>query len=216
MTFYNDPCGPLWVEKYSKTGEGLEDVTVSTSRAGPPVRPDRAGGRCGHGPDVHVTLTNKELPGLKSCVEMAVFRVERTRDYTVISNFHLKDMNLSLKAKGLLSVMLSLPETWNYTTRGLAAICKEDMDAIGSTVRDLEASDYIAACSGARADGSPTPSTSSTSSPRAGRIRRPRNRPRRIRLIHRWEGRVWLRRIRKTRTRRSRMWPDHVRKNPPN
>lgn len=74
---------------------------------------------------------------------MAVFRVERTRDYTVMSNFHLKDMNLSLKAKGLLSMMLSLPETWNYTTRGLAAICKEGVDAIGSTVRELEAAGYI-------------------------------------------------------------------------
>ena len=74
---------------------------------------------------------------------MAVFRVERTRDYTVMSNFHLKDMNLSLKAKGLLSMMLSLPETWNYTTRGLAAICKEGVDAIGSAVRELEAAGYI-------------------------------------------------------------------------
>ena len=56
---------------------------------------------------------------------MAVFRVERTRDYTVMCNHHLKDSNLSLKAKGLLSMMLSLPDEWNYTTRGLAAICKE-------------------------------------------------------------------------------------------
>ena len=74
---------------------------------------------------------------------MAVFRVERTRDYTVMSNFHLKDMNLSLKAKGLLSMMLSLPETWNYTTRGLAAICKEGVDAIRSAIRELEAAGYI-------------------------------------------------------------------------
>lgn len=74
---------------------------------------------------------------------MAVFRVERTRDYTVMSNHHLKDMNLSLKAKGLLSMMLSLPDTWNYTTRGLAAICKEGVDAIGSAVRELEAAGYI-------------------------------------------------------------------------
>lgn len=74
---------------------------------------------------------------------MAIFRVERTRDYTVMCNHHLKDMNLSLKAKGLLSMMLSLPDTWNYTTRGLAAICKEGVDAIGSTVRELEAAGYI-------------------------------------------------------------------------
>ena len=48
---------------------------------------------------------------------MAVFRVERTRDYTVMSNYHLKDTCLTLKAKGLLSMMLSLPDEWNYTTR---------------------------------------------------------------------------------------------------
>ena len=56
---------------------------------------------------------------------MAVFRIERNRDYTVMSNHHLRDTELSLKSKGLLSMMLSLPEEWNYTTRGLAAICKE-------------------------------------------------------------------------------------------
>ena len=61
---------------------------------------------------------------------MAVFRIERTRDYTVMSNHHLRNANLSLKAKGLLSMMLSLPEDWNYTTRGLAKICKEGVDAI--------------------------------------------------------------------------------------
>ena len=60
---------------------------------------------------------------------MAVFRIERTRDYTVMSNHHLRNANLSLKAKGLLSMMLSLPEDWNYTTRGLAKICKEGVDA---------------------------------------------------------------------------------------
>ncbi len=74
---------------------------------------------------------------------MAVFRVERTRDYTVMCNHHLKDTGLSLKSKGLLSMMLSLPDTWNYTTRGLAAICKEGVDAIGSAVRELEKAGYI-------------------------------------------------------------------------
>ena len=51
---------------------------------------------------------------------MAVFRIEKTRDYTVMSNYHLRDMSLSLKAKGLLSLMLSLPENWDYTMKGLA------------------------------------------------------------------------------------------------
>ena len=74
---------------------------------------------------------------------MAIFRVERTRDYTVMSNHHLKDTGLSLKSKGLLSIMLSLPESWNYTTRGLAAICREGVDAIGSAIRELETAGYI-------------------------------------------------------------------------
>lgn len=74
---------------------------------------------------------------------MAVFRIERTRDYTVMSNHHLKDSALSLKAKGLLSMMLSLPEEWNYTTRGLAKICKEGVDAIGGALRELEKAGYI-------------------------------------------------------------------------
>ena len=75
---------------------------------------------------------------------MAVFRIQRTHDYTVMSNYHLRDQNLSLKAKGLLSMMLSHPDEWNYTTRGLAAICKEGVDAIGSTLKELEAAGYIA------------------------------------------------------------------------
>ena len=74
---------------------------------------------------------------------MAVFRIERTRDYTVMSNHHLRNAILSLKAKGLLSMMLSLPEDWNYTTRGLAKICKEGVDAIGAALRELEAAGYI-------------------------------------------------------------------------
>lgn len=74
---------------------------------------------------------------------MAVFRVERTRDYTVMSNYHLKDTGLTLKAKGLLSMMLSLPDEWNYTTRGLASICKESVETIGKTLRELENAGYL-------------------------------------------------------------------------
>ena len=74
---------------------------------------------------------------------MAVFRVEKNRGYTVMSNHHLRNTELSLKAKGLLSMMLSLPEEWNYTTRGLAAICKEGTDCIGSALKELEKTGYI-------------------------------------------------------------------------
>ena len=74
---------------------------------------------------------------------MAVFRIERTKNYTVMSNYHLRDKALSLKSKGLLSMMLSLPEDWNYTTRGMAKICKEGVDAIGGALRELETAGYI-------------------------------------------------------------------------
>jgi len=74
---------------------------------------------------------------------MAVFRIEKTKDYTVISNYHFKDKSISLKAKGLLSMMLSLPEEWNYTTRGLAALCKEGVDSIGTALKELEKAGYI-------------------------------------------------------------------------
>ena len=74
---------------------------------------------------------------------MTVFRIEKTRDYTVMSNHHLKDRTLTLKSKGLLSMMLSLPDEWNYTTRGLAAICREGVDSIGAALKELETHGYI-------------------------------------------------------------------------
>lgn len=74
---------------------------------------------------------------------MAVFRIEKTRDYTVMSNHHLRNTNLSLKAKGLLSLMLSLPEEWDYTTKGLARICKDGVDSICAGVRELEEQGYV-------------------------------------------------------------------------
>ena len=90
---------------------------------------------------------------------MAVFRIERTKDYTVMSNHHLRNHELSLKAKGLLSMMLSLPDDWNYTTRGLAKICKEGVDAIGSALRELETAGTSCGTScGTNKAGSATPS----------------------------------------------------------
>ena len=75
---------------------------------------------------------------------MAVFRIEKTRDYTVMANHHLRNTALSLKAKGLLSLMLSLPEDWDYTTKGLARICRDGVDSICATVRELEDAGYMA------------------------------------------------------------------------
>ena len=68
---------------------------------------------------------------------MAVFRVEKNRGYTVMSNHHLRNKALSLKAKGLLSQMLSLPEDWDYTLKGLSLINRESIDAIRTAVWEL-------------------------------------------------------------------------------
>ena len=74
---------------------------------------------------------------------MAVFRVERNKGYTVMSNHHLRNKELSLKAKGLLSQMLSLPEDWDYTLKGLSFINREKIDAIREAIRELERAGYI-------------------------------------------------------------------------
>ena len=74
---------------------------------------------------------------------MAVFRVERNTGYTVMSNHHLRNKELTLKAKGLLSQMLSLPEDWDYTLAGLSYINRESIDAIRTAVWELEKAGYI-------------------------------------------------------------------------
>ena len=74
---------------------------------------------------------------------MAVYRVNKNRGYTVMANFHLRDKNLSLKAVGLLSKMLSFNDGWQFSTRGLSAICKEGPDAILSALRELENYGYL-------------------------------------------------------------------------
>lgn len=75
--------------------------------------------------------------------EMAVFRVEKNRGYTMMSNHHLRNKDLSLKAKGLLSQMLSLPENWDFTLKGLSLINREQIDAIRAAIRELEQAGYI-------------------------------------------------------------------------
>lgn len=74
---------------------------------------------------------------------MAVFRVNKSKDYTVMANHHLRNRDLSLKAKGLLSLMLSLPDDWDYTTKGLACICKDGVDSICATIKELEKAGYV-------------------------------------------------------------------------
>jgi predicted transcriptional regulator len=74
---------------------------------------------------------------------MSIFRVEKNANYTVISNYHLRDKNLSLKTIGLLSIILSLPETWDYSQAGLAAICKDGEDSIRSGLKELEKYGYL-------------------------------------------------------------------------
>ena len=74
---------------------------------------------------------------------MAIFRVEKSKDYTVMSNYHLRDKNLSLKAKGLLSWMLSNTEGWDYSVAGIVAVMKENRDAINNALAELEDYGYL-------------------------------------------------------------------------
>lgn len=74
---------------------------------------------------------------------MAVIRVEKTQNYTVMSNHHLRNKNMSLKAKGLMSLMLSLPPQWDYSIGGLVSICKESHTSIRSALKELEQNRYL-------------------------------------------------------------------------
>lgn len=74
---------------------------------------------------------------------MSVFRINKTNNYTVMSNFHLQDKNLSYKAKGLLSYMLSLPEDWDYSINGLVAVSKEGNKAIRNILTELKENGYL-------------------------------------------------------------------------
>lgn len=74
---------------------------------------------------------------------MAVYRVNKTRGYTVMANYHLRDKNLSLKAVGLLSKMLSFNDGWQFSTKGLSMICKEGPDAVLAAIRELEDAGYL-------------------------------------------------------------------------
>jgi hypothetical protein len=84
---------------------------------------------------------------------MSITRAEKTRNFTVMSNHHLKDKGLSLKAKGLLSLILSLPDEWDYSITGLASICKEGRDAIARAIKELEDAGYLERCARRTAQG---------------------------------------------------------------
>lgn len=84
---------------------------------------------------------------------MAVFRVEKNANYTTMSNYHLRDKGLSLKAKGLLSFCLSLPDSWDYSVMGLVAVCKEGRDCIMSALSELEETGYLKRSRARNADG---------------------------------------------------------------
>lgn len=72
-----------------------------------------------------------------------IIRVERTKNFTVMSNHHFKNKNLSLKAKGLLSLMLSLPDDWNYSMKGLATLSKDGIDSVRTAMKELENQGYV-------------------------------------------------------------------------
>lgn len=74
---------------------------------------------------------------------MATVRVHKTENYTVMSNYHFKERGMSLKAKGLLSLMLSLPDTWNYSISGLVKLSKDGKDGVMSALAELEKYGYL-------------------------------------------------------------------------
>lgn len=74
---------------------------------------------------------------------MPVIRTEKTDNFTVMDNYHLRDMQLSLKARGLLSLMLSLPDDWDYSARGLACLCRDGVNSICSALKELEQAGYV-------------------------------------------------------------------------
>ena len=75
---------------------------------------------------------------------MPVIRTEKTENFTIMANHHLRDMQLSLKARGLLSLMLSLPDDWDYSARGLACLCQDGVSSINSALKELEQAGYVA------------------------------------------------------------------------
>ena len=83
-------------------------------------------------------LSGKEVGSMAQ-----IFRVERTKNFTVMSNHHFKNKNLTLKAKGLLSLMLSLPEEWNYNMQGLATLNRDGIDSVRSAIKELEHYGYV-------------------------------------------------------------------------
>ena len=74
---------------------------------------------------------------------MSVFKIEKNKNYTIMSNYHLRDKNLSYKAKGLLSFMLSLPEDWDYSVNGLVSLSKENIKAVRTGLKELEDNHYL-------------------------------------------------------------------------
>ena len=74
---------------------------------------------------------------------MAVFRVKKDKNYTVMSNHHFRDRKLSLKAMGLLSLMLSLPDTWDYTLKGLSTVCGDGLTSVRAGLVELEKHGYV-------------------------------------------------------------------------
>ena len=74
---------------------------------------------------------------------MPVMRINKSKDYTTMGNFHLRDKKLSLKAKGLLSVMLSLPDDWDYSVEGLCSLCVEGRDAVRNALGELKKGGYL-------------------------------------------------------------------------
>ena len=136
------------------------------------------------------TLKRALLPHQERRIPMSVYRVEKTGNFTIMSNRHLQDRRLSLKAKGLLSYMLSLPDDWDYSVRGLAVCCKEGADAIRHAIHELEANGYLRRPPTAAAAKSAVRSTIFSKSPLMWKTRKRQKNQHWILLY--WRNQCWM------------------------
>ena len=99
---------------------------------------------------IQVVNIDRETGGI---IQMTVFRVHKNENYTVLSNYHFKEKEMSLKAKGLLSLMLSLPDNWDYSAAGLVKLSKDGKDSVNAALKELETFGYLKRSQAVNANG---------------------------------------------------------------
>lgn len=140
--FENQEFGSIRVlQEAGKTFFCASDVAKALGYVNPYAAVKR---HCRTARSVRVNIRRKKRSLRKRMVStMPVFRVEKNSNYTTMCNYHLRDQGLSLKGKGLLSMLLSLPDTWNYSVRGLSSITPDGVDGVLTALKELERLGYL-------------------------------------------------------------------------